>query len=569
MNFAGQNLSKIETRVVSMNLCPVEDYTANHSYTHDLNVKGHHIQELNNASMGGNNFSTSMIAKSLGSAITHTQSRGVIPLGDSGERTVDAVNRQYRQRRYAFQLNIEWRSPIGDRGAITFAGFTDRAEIVNGTLPGNLVLTFNSMSKYLMVPDGQGGHSNQCVFSGRLHPKQPKAPIRLNPNQITDSLTSFGGFASGGFGGGDGGQQGNFGRISTETVGANLANDARISNSINIDTRLIESFSGDSYKNGSTSKTINNLFKGYQQGSKEVSDRISDNSGKWADEESRDLFGSGGNGLSSIWTHASSYDSHDSAPSSDRVIGMIKDAVPSFEANCQIPWNSLRLMFRNIEKETQCYTKTMHEDYQNIYGMANNPRNHNANTMEGQLARQIAGSAPSIISTLSYTRFSFQMTNKGTAIGGSRDKGNVLLNLDHPFLNNAPQQLNKHNQETLQHLIREIAPYLGDHGHRSYMLEVHYAWNADLRVYLDIGNGRKEFTLANFPDATSSLSSSFNHNSDLKDFTQKISSIHDVLTGDNDIEGGTSFASQPTGFSSQPKFGGNFKPSFGIKKTTF
>lgn len=582
MNFDQQHVLTVKTDVKNCVLSPMQDYHVLKSSTHKMNVKNTHLANLDTLTHGGTQFNENAVSLSLGSALKLSTPNGSLPLLDNGNMTLDGIKRQYRDVRYAFQLNARFLAGYDNKGYITIAGYTENGNVVNGHIDNRMLFRINTITIYTLVPDNQGGERPQLAYTGRILGNTPLAPVFGANNQqgmqgtsFGNSLSSFGGFNPQG----EAPVVNESGVISSQTIGSQIAHEVGLHGvngnthipRVTIDTGLQSSFTGNSFDNGSSTRVISSLLNGYNKASTEETRRITGNYSTWVDDEVENYGSdSGNNVLSQIWQLAALNNSSDVTLTSNHVIGELMKVAPNLPKDGWISWRALNHVFPNLDPRTDVLTDNLHQEHFNLFNMANTPANHNNGSIEADLARQVVQYVPSFISGFGFERFGFMATNQTTQSFGSQgNKDNVTPNSNilHPYLNRNCQALNEAIKGVLDSFILEVAPFLGDHGHRKYRLEVNYNVRGDVRVSIDIGGGRKDFNLVVSYDSGAAASVSFNANSDRRSLASSIEGIKNEL-GDplNQINSG---AVKPTSFSFNNKpntSNWNTKPTFGSFK---
>lgn len=579
MNFDQHNVLSVKTDVKNCVLSPMQDYHVLKNSTHLLNVKGNHLANLDALTHGGTQFSENAVSLSLGSALKLSNPLGSMPLLDNGNMSLDGVKRQYSDVRYAFQLNARFLAGYDNKGFITIAGYTENGNVVNGHIDGRMLFRINTITIYTLVPDNKGGVRPVLAYTGRVLGNKPLTPVFGSNNQqglpgtsFGNSLSSFSGFNPQG----EAPVSNESGVISSQTIGSQIAHEVSlhgINNNdghtprVTIDTGLQSNFTGNSFDNASSTRLVSGLLNGYNKAATTKTSDITGNYGTWVDDEETYGSDSGNNVLSQIWQLAALNNSTDTNLTSNHVIGELIKVAPNLPQDGWISWRALNSVFPNLDSRTDVLTDNLHQEHFKLFSMPNNPANHNNGTLEAELARQVVQYVPSFISGFGFERFGFMATNQtNQSFGSQGNKDSVTPNANilHPYLNRNCQALNEAIKGVLDSFVLEVAPFLGDHGHRKYRLEVNYNVRGDVRVSIDIGAGRKDFNLVVSYDSGSAASVSFNANVNRRDLANSIESIKNEL-GDplNQINSGGvkptsfSFANKPdtTGWNKQPSFG--------------
>lgn len=508
----------IETRTISATLAKVVEYQANQSQSTMMNVQNHHEDALDKVTMAGTQFNLKAVGKALAGAVGLTQSRGAIALFDNGNLSMDGVQRQYKDGRYSFQFNIEYRSN-GVHGGITLIGFTETEEQYQGVIPDDMVFCFNSVSIYVMTKNGRGAISPRQVYSGRLHGVKPARPVgKLHDNQFASGLSAK--FGTSGF---DPVSNNDFGLLTAPKIGAQLGVEHSTMDSH--DMRLMAQFEGSSFEANNLPRLATNLLAGFQTSKKTACERITKNYGRFMDDESK-LFGDSSNALSMAWALAGNEKDTEANVLSNRLLGYIKQNVPSFENDCRLRWRQIKNLFPDMDQKTEIGTISVHEEMEKVYGLTAETRNSYSGHVESDLVNRVTQIIPSIIATRGFDRFSFMATNRTRgSFGAMKDTCTPLGNVDHPFLNNAPDELRRVMQDVCQDIMDEVCPTISDNGNRHYEVTVHYAFRADMRIIINVGNGPRQHVKAVYPDSYGAAAASFNSKLDMRNLSGSINGL--------------------------------------------
>lgn len=545
--------SPIQVKALLSMFTPVKNYQALHSKTNKMTVQNHHLSAIDKATFGGNEINKDTIAPILGSATTLTESRGVVPLVDNGRSTFSNAVNQYRQSRYVVQISAAYRTPAGE-GEISMFGFTDREEFLGNALPDDMIITFNSVSIYAVGQYDNGMPKREQIYAGRIQGNQPLNPVKQDGNQ-------FGGFTR--QMGGNGAppmQHADYNTLTTNTIASSLATEAyyddphvpRDSLFINMDDTPGQSnrAKGTSFRSNSSADVVGNVLCGYVQETRDQNTKWEASRGRFVENENEMMGGQ--TPMYHRWLTASQFGA-EGVLSGNRLMLHLNDCVPTFLNNGQISWGNLKRIFGNIDQITEIMNVDFHQEMQDIFNISDETENLNARRIEASLADRIAELVPGVVATEGYVRYSFMMTNR---TNDRRDRVTTLGNLDHPHLMRDPQNLNQTNEKTNNSLCRYLGTVLSDGGQRPYEIEVHYAFRADMRIFINMGSGRRQYIRANFPDRYANSAVSFSARSDIEDAAGNVKGIAEGLgVNPNGNQGQASMGSMQENFTTSNSWG--------------